>query len=127
MRKLVLVGVGCAALALGGCASATVDKVYTGGFWVQPGKYEFLKCPDLGRTSVTLSAREQELMSLMARADQDPAGPFINLMVYRSDLEQVRADLAEVQKTEREKNCENLIAGPAAPSARPTPPPPKKR
>ena len=110
MRRLVVVGVGCAALALGGCASTAV---HTGDFWVQPGKYEFLKCPDLGRLSVNFSTREQELMSLMARADQDPAGPFINLMVYRSDLEQVRAELAEVQKTEREKNCENLIAPPA--------------
>jgi len=126
-RRLVVVGVGCAALALAGCASTAVDKVYTGGFWVEPGKFEFLKCPDLGRTSVSLSTREQELMSLMARADQEAAGPVINLMVYRSDLELVRAQLAEVQKTEREKNCENLIAPSPTPSAPPTPPAQKKR
>ncbi len=106
MRKvMVLVGLGCVALALGACTTG----VYTGGFWSQPGKYDFLKCPDLARISVSDSAREKELMSLMERADKDPAGPFVNLVVYRADLEQVRADLALLQETARQKGCDNLV------------------
>jgi hypothetical protein len=30
-------------------------------------------------------------------------------MVYRSDLEQVRADLALLQETARQKGCDNLV------------------
>ena len=107
MRKLtVFVGVGLAAMALGACAT---DKVYTGGFWAQPGKYDFLKCPDLAKVTLANSAREKELVSLMERADKEAAGPFVNLMVYRSDLEQVRADLALLQETARQKGCDNLV------------------
>jgi hypothetical protein len=106
MRKsMVLMGLGCAALALGACTTG----VYTGGFWVQPGKYDFLKCPDLARVTLADSAREKELVSLMERADKEAAGPLVNLMVYRSDLEQVRADLALLQETARQKGCDNLV------------------
>ena len=108
MRKFSLLGVGCAALALGACTGG-FDKVYSTDFWVEPGKYQFLKCQDIGGRIVAGSARERELMSLMERADQDPAGPLVNLMVYRSDLEQVRADLALLQRTSREKGCDNLV------------------
>ena len=107
MRKLVLfMGMGCTALALGACST---DKIYTGGFWVQPGKYDFLKCPDLARLSIADSAREKELVSLMERANQDAAGPLVNLVVYRSDLEQVRADLVLLQETAHQKGCDNLV------------------
>jgi hypothetical protein len=105
MQKLLLVGVGCAGLALAGCAG-TLDKVNSGPFFVQPGKYDFVKCPDLVKQSTADSAREKELRSLMERANQDAAGPLINLMVYRADLEQVRADEDLVQQTAIEKHCD---------------------
>jgi hypothetical protein len=108
MRKFSLLSVGCAALALGACAGG-FDKAYTGGMWVEPGKFQFLKCPDLATRYVSDSTREKELMSLMERANQDAAGPLVSLMVYRSDLEQVRAELALLQETAREKKCDNLV------------------
>jgi hypothetical protein len=111
MRKRVFVGVGCAALALGAC-STSFDKVHTGTFWVQPGKYDFLKCPDLAKRSMADSVRESELVSLMERANQEAIGPFINFTVYASDLEQVRADLALLQRTAREKGCDSLTPMP---------------
>jgi hypothetical protein len=107
MRLSVLLGMGAAALALGGCGVA--DRVYTPGFWVEPGKYDFLKCPDLARESVAASNREQQLLSLMDRANQDPAGAVINLTVYRTDLEQVRAQLDLLNRTAREKGCDSLV------------------
>jgi hypothetical protein len=106
MRKLMVFCVWCAALALGACST---DALHTGGFWVQPGKYDFLKCPDLARLTLNGSVREKELMSLMERADKEAAGPLVNLVVYRSDLEQVRADLALLQETARQKGCDNLV------------------
>jgi hypothetical protein len=109
MRMFVVAGLGCAALALGGCSSFGVDQVYTGSFWAQPGKYDFLKCPDLAGRWMAGSTREKEILSLMERADQEMAGPLINLTVYRADLEQVRADMDLVQRTARQKGCENLV------------------
>jgi hypothetical protein len=106
MRMWVMGAMGCAALALAGCA--TVERV-NGNFFVQPGKYQFLKCPDLASRSVTASNREKELMSLMERANQDIAGPLINLTVYSADLQQTRADLEELQRTSHEKGCDSIV------------------
>ena len=95
--------------ALGGCTGG-FQSTYNSGFWVQPGKYEFLKCPDLARRSVDLSDAEKKLVSQMERANQDVAGPLINLAVYRAQLEQIRANIELVQRTAREKGCKNLHA-----------------
>jgi hypothetical protein len=108
-KRVVSVSMGCAALALAGCAS---ERIYSTNFWVQPGKYDFLKCPDLAKVSMTDSTREKELVSLIERANQDAVGPVISLMVYRSDLEQVRADLVLLQQTMRDKGCDNLVLPP---------------
>jgi hypothetical protein len=105
MRKFVLAGVGCAALALGACTTG----IYTGSFWVEPGKYQFLKCPDLATRWIGDSSREKEILSLMERANNEAVGPVVNLMVYRTDLEQIRADMALLQQTAREKGCDNLV------------------
>jgi len=76
---------------------------------VQPGKYQFLKCPDLAQRSVAGSNREKELVGLMERANQGTAGPVVNAMVYSADLQQVRADLQELHATMREKGCDSLV------------------
>jgi hypothetical protein len=117
MRSSAMAGVGCAGLALAGCAGG-LDSIHTGNFFVQPGKYQFLKCPDLAQRSVAGSNREKELVGLMERANQDAAGPVVNAMVYSADLRQVRADLAELHATMREKGCESLV-----PAIKVVPPP----
>ena len=118
---VLLAGIGGAALALGGCARGLED-VYSTDLWVEPGKYDFLKCPDLARMSVAASAREKELVSLMDRANQSAAGPVVNLMVYDADLKQIRAQLALLERTAREKGCDNLVPDAKGnPTAAPTP------
>jgi hypothetical protein len=109
MRKVVLAGLGCAALALGACSTGSMS---VGSFWVEPGKYQFLKCPDLASRWMSDSASEKQLLSLMERADQEAVGPAVNLMVYRADLEQLRADMALLQQTARDKGCDNLVQPP---------------
>ncbi len=122
-RRMTLLAVsGGAALALAGCTHGFED-VFSTDLWVEPGKYDFLKCPDLARLSVATSTREKELVSLMDRANQSGAGPVVNLMVYEADLKQVRAQLALLERTAREKGCQNLV--PDA-KATPTPPPTPK-
>jgi hypothetical protein len=108
MRGSVMASVGCAAFALTGC-SMGFDRIHSGGFFVQPGKYQFLKCPDLAQRSMGGSIREKDLMSLMERANQDAAGPVVNAMVYSADLQQIRAELEELQATIRAKGCDSLV------------------
>jgi hypothetical protein len=111
MRMSVLMsvlGAACAGLALAGCSS-TFE--HSGSLWAQPGKYDFLKCPDLAQRSIAASNREKELLSLMERADQDTVGPLVNAMVYSADLKQTRADLELLRQTAREKSCDNLVPG----------------
>jgi hypothetical protein len=97
-----------AATALAGCAGG-LDNVHTGNIWVQPGKYEFLKCPDIAQRSMADSTREKQLVSLMERANQETAGPLVNAMVYSADLHQVRADLELLTQTAREKGCDSIV------------------
>ena len=110
-RVNVYPALACAGLALAGC-SGGLGGVYTGDFWVQPGKYEFLRCQDLAQRSVGLSNRERQLVGLMERANQEAAGPIVNAMVYSADLAQVRSDLALLQRTMQEKGCNSLAPAP---------------
>ncbi|HLH89776.1 MAG TPA: hypothetical protein VKX28_15095 [Xanthobacteraceae bacterium] len=97
--------------ALGGCAGG-LQSVYSTDFWVEPGKYDFLKCPDLVKQSASLAASEKALMSRMEKANQDAAGPLINAGVYDVQLKQTHANLELVQRTARDKGCD-LNAPPA--------------
>jgi hypothetical protein len=103
--------------AVAGCAT-NVDVADT--LFIQPGKYDFLRCQDLAPRAAGRAVRERELLSLMERANQDAAGPVINAMVYAADLEQVRAEQRLLQKTMREKNCDP--PAPQAPPSQPSPP-----
>ena len=111
MRSAFAAAILCA--TLGGCAGS-VESVYSSGLWAQPGKFDFLKCPDIVQRLAAANAGEKAQMNLMARADQEAAGPLINLTVYRAQLEQTRADIALLKQTAREKHCDL------------TQPPPKK-
>lgn len=94
--------------------SSTLDQV--GNLYVAPGKFAFLKCPEIAARSMAASKREQELTSLMDRAGQDAAGPVVNALIYSGDLSTVRAELAELRKTAAEKDCDNLVAAARQPT-----------
>jgi hypothetical protein len=101
----------CGAVLLAVMTSAcatTFEQV--GSLYVAPGKFILLKCPDLAAKSTAASNREKELISLMDRANQDVAGPVINTFIYKTDLDTVRAELAELKKTAKEKNCNDMVA-----------------
>jgi hypothetical protein len=117
-------GIGWAPVKMGGAfllavmasaCSTTFEQV--GSLYVAPGKFALLRCPDLAAKSIAASNREKELISLMDRANQDVAGPVINTFIYSTDLSAVRAELAELKKTEQEKNCNNVVAAARQPTA----------
>lgn len=93
---------------LAGCAGAL--DMSSQSLFAQPGKFRFLPCKDLAQRAAATAKREQELTSLIDRANQGTGGSIISPMVYGPDLQQVRADARELQQTQNEKNC-NAASG----------------
>jgi hypothetical protein len=98
-----LVGLAVLSLALGGCSIALDDN--SGVFASAPGKYDYLDCRGLSLRAKTAATRENELNDLMERAKRDAFGPVENQLVYRDELNTVRADRLALQKASDEKRC----------------------
>ena len=88
------------------------DSLDTGNFYIQPGKFQFLKCPDLTQRFVAASAREKEIVALMERAGNDAVGTLIGTTTYAVDLKQTRAESQLLQQTMQEKGCSNTVPSP---------------
>ena len=90
------------AAALGGCS--TVQQT-VGDPFVEPGKFQFLRCEDISKALVTNQNREQELRALMDRAHGGTGGSAVNLFVYEPDLQQVEASIRQLRQVAGEKRC----------------------
>ena len=101
------------AAALGGCS--TVQQT-VGDPFVEPGKYQFLRCEDISKALVTNQNREQELLALMDRAHGGTGGSAVNMFVYEPDLQGVQADLRMLRQVAGEKRCSDEVLK-AAPKA----------
>jgi hypothetical protein len=125
MVRRVLVIMAVLAPPLGGCA-ANLDL---GILYAAPGKYDYLRCEDLAPRLANSVAREKQLVELMNRANQDVAGPVVNLVTYSTDLAQVRADQKNLRQAAVDKKCGNIEpADPKPPEAKPeSKPEPKSR
>jgi hypothetical protein len=100
MRRISLL---LAALSVFGGCSFSLDSA--GDMFSAPGKYDYLKCPDITSRTQSALAREKELVGLMQRANQDTAGPVVNAFVYQDELNAVRADILMLHKTADDKRC----------------------
>jgi hypothetical protein len=108
-------GVVLLAAALGGCAGLTAT---VGDPYVAPGKFSFLRCPDLATRLETAEARQRELQALMDRSGSGVSAGTVNMFVYRPDLDGVEAELKALRATAAEKNCsESAMKPPAKPEA----------
>jgi hypothetical protein len=87
------------AAAFGGCAETIGDP------YVAPGKFRFLRCPDIAAGQDTAEARHTELLALMERSGAGVGGGAVNTFVYGPDLNNVEAELRALQQTAAEKNC----------------------
>ena len=88
------------AAALGGCAETFGDP------YVAPGKFRFLRCPDIAARQDTANASHTELLALMERSGVG----VVNTFVYGPDLNNVEAELRALQQTAADKNCPANIA-----------------
>jgi hypothetical protein len=103
------------AAALAGCAGLTATM---GDPNIAPGKFSFLRCPDLATRLVTAEARQRELQALMDRSSSGVGGGAVNMFVYRPDIDWVEAELKALRQTAAEKNCSDTdMKGPAKPEA----------
>jgi len=87
------------AAALAGCAETFGDP------YVAPGKFRFLRCPDIAARQDTAEARHTELLALMERSSAGGGGDAVNTLVYGPDLNNVEAELRALQQTAADKNC----------------------
>jgi hypothetical protein len=109
--RLALAALLAAAAVLSACGtSGDVSSLL-----VSPGKYDIYTCPQIADEMVTVEAQGRKLEGLMARADQEPSGQFVNSIAYEPDYLTYRGEMRELQKSAAAKNCKNL---PAAPGAR---------
>jgi len=90
------------AMALGGCA-ASLNVV--GDPFVAPAKFQFLRCEDIAKRLAGAKTRDQELRTLMDRADTGIGGPAVNMLVYGPEFKTVQSELRQLQDIAVEKKC----------------------
>ena len=101
-------------LVLAGCTTV-MDTV--GDPFVQPGKYDFLRCQEIAQYLAGMEARSKELHELMDKANTGFGGSAVSMFVYAPDLREVDAALSLLHKTSGEKRCDDgKEVGTAAPS-----------
>ena len=96
------------AAAFSGTLAACSTSLDLSTLYATPGRFDSIKCPDIVGRINAAETREKELTQLMERANQDTAGPVINVLVYSTDLAQARADQKNARMAARQQNCENV-------------------
>jgi hypothetical protein len=87
---------------LAACTSALESQLTV---FADPAKYDFYNCEQLAVQRTARKAREEELKSLMDKAERSTGGTFVNVIAYKADYTEVREDLKLIEKTARTKKC----------------------
>jgi hypothetical protein len=87
---------------LAACTSALENQLTV---FADPAKYDFYNCEQLAQQRTARKAREEELKSLMDKAERSTGGTFVNVIAYKADYTEVREDLKLIEKTARSKKC----------------------
>jgi hypothetical protein len=97
---------------LAGCAAESVD------LFVRPGRFNYLNCTEIAAATRTTAAREQELKTLIERAEKETFGVLVAAAAYRSDLLRTQGELKQLAETAQDKKCAPEPAAQRSPSAR---------
>ena len=81
-----------------------------------PAKFQFLRCEDIAKRLAATQTREQELLTLMERANTGAGGTAVNMLVYGPDLQTVQSELRQLRESAVEKRCADEVRK-AAPKA----------
>jgi hypothetical protein len=104
-----------AALAAG-CAGDAAEQ-----FFVRPGGFDYLSCPELVAAQQSAAKREQDLKVLIDRAEKESIGVLIAAASYRGDYLRAQGEQKNVAEVIRQKNCppDTQPRAPVKPSGKP--------
>ena len=89
---------------LAACASELQNPL-TGGFFADPGKYEYYSCEQLVPQRAYHEKREQELKLLMDKARRGTGGAAISVVAYQGEYTATQEELRVIDATARLKKC----------------------
>jgi hypothetical protein len=103
------IGVAVAAIAwfLGGCSSGP-DSSFS--LFAEPGKYEYHSCDQIAGQIKFYAGREQELKTLMDRAEQSAGGTAVGLIAYKADYVAAGEELDLLRATAHSKKCDEAAS-----------------
>jgi hypothetical protein len=88
-----------AALAAG-CAGDAAEQLF-----IKPGVFDYLSCPELVTAQQKAQKREQELNTLIERAEKETVGVLLAAASYRGDLLRAQGEQKMAAEVMRRKNC----------------------
>lgn len=97
-----LAGLSLMGLAMAGCAGTNVGS---SSAFIDPARYELYDCKQLNEEYAVVIKRELELSSLMAKAEQGPAGGLMVELGYRGDFVSIRARREQIEERMAQNNC----------------------
>ena len=108
IKRLAVISV---AIFLASCAA---DSPIIDELMMVPGYYDTLACPELIVKLRSSTERVRELILLMERSGQDPAGGIVNSLAYNTEYAKARADQKHAEEAAVRKRCD-LSAEPSKP------------
>ena|SRR5450631_2150245 len=99
---LAAVGIVLLGAMLAACSSSGDTSL---SLFAEPGKYQYYTCPQIAAEMKRWSAREQELKTLMDRADQSAGGAAVGLIAYKAEYVAAGEELQSLDSAARSKNC----------------------
>lgn len=98
-------GLSLMGLALAGCAGTHVGS---SAAFIDPARYDLYDCKQLNEEYAVVIKRELELSSLMAKAEQGPAGGLMAELGYRGDFVSIRARREQIEERMAQNNCPRI-------------------
>src|SRR5262249_29336332 len=95
---------------LAACATELQNPLI-GGFYADPGKYEFYSCEQLLPQRTFYQNREQQLKLLMDKARQGTGGAAISVVAYQGEYTATQDELKVIDATARLKKCSTPANG----------------
>src|SRR5579864_7679227 len=88
---------------LGACSSG-YDSSFS--LFAEPGKYDYYSCDQIAAQIKSWAQKEQELKTLMDRADQSAGGTAVGLIAYKADYVAAGEELDQLKATAHSKKCD---------------------
>ena len=103
--RTLLLGVMAGTLAACSSGSSTSFSIFA-----EPGKYAYYSCQQIAGQIKNWTQRQQELKSLMERADQSAGGAAVSLIAYRADYVAAGEELDQLHASAHDKKCDQDAA-----------------